>query len=124
MAEQKRNLIDGHTRQEHFDREGVAEHVRVAALSFAVRSPNIRQLEDPAKAPLPVRYSALGLTVPAPEKIPRIGLRTGRKRLEGIDHDGRERHVDWRSGLGLIKQQAVAVKPVPFERDGIANTQA
>src|SRR5580704_16937840 len=50
VAKQKRDLIDRDARKQHLDREGVAEHVPVAALDLAVRRPDINQLEQAAIA--------------------------------------------------------------------------
>jgi hypothetical protein len=37
VPQEKRDLIDGHTRQQQLDRKGIAEHVGVATLRRAIR---------------------------------------------------------------------------------------
>ena len=68
VAKQERDLIDGDAGKQHLDREGVAEHVRVAALDLAVRRPDIGQLEQAAIASLPIGDRAFGSPLPLQKK--------------------------------------------------------
>ncbi len=45
VPQEQRDLVDGHSGQQQFDGEGVAEHVRVTALQCAVRILQRRNLE-------------------------------------------------------------------------------
>ena len=123
MAQQKRDLIDGYTREEHLDCEGVAEHVRVAAFDLAVRGPDISELEKTTIASLPIGDRALGIPIAAPEEVTEIGFRTGRQILQRLDHEWREWNIHRCSGLCLVEKKAVAVKAVSFEGDGVADAQ-
>jgi len=123
MAEQKRDLIDGNASEQHLDREGVAEHVRVAALTLAVRAPDVCQLEQAAIASLPVGDRAFGIPVAAPEEVAGIRLGARRNIVEGPDHVGREGNIDRRSCFRLVEEKTVALQVVAFERDGVANAQ-
>jgi hypothetical protein len=60
--------FDGDACKQHLDREGVAEHVRVAALDLAVRPPDISQLEQAAIASLPIGDRAFGIPIATPEE--------------------------------------------------------
>lgn len=79
MAEQDRNLIDGNAGQQHFDGEGVTEHVAVATLGCAVRLAEIGNAEETTIGALPVGDISLGQTVAGPEEkaIPRYKFATG-----------------------------------------------
>src|SRR5580704_4255095 len=123
VAKQERNLIDGNARQQHLDRKGVAEHVRVAALDLAVRSPDISQLEKTTIASLPIGDRAFGIPIATPEVVAEIGFRTGRQILKSLDHDRRKRNIDRRSGFRLVEEEAVTMEAMPFEGYGIADAQ-
>ena len=124
MAEQKRNLVDRNAGEQHFDRKSVAEHVRVAALSLAVRPPDVGQLEQAAIASLQVGHRTLRLSVAAPEEVAGIGFRARRKILEGLDQVGRKWNIGWRSRFRLVEEKTVTLDAVAFERDGVADAQS
>src|ERR1019366_4688650 len=62
--------------------------------------------------------------IATPEKVAWIRLRTGRDILESLDHLWRERHIDRRSGFGLVEHQAIAVQPIPLKSDRVANAES
>ncbi len=85
--------------------------------------PDISQLEQAAIASLPIGDRAFGIPVAAPEEVAEIGFRAGRQILERLDHEGRERNIDRRSGFRLVEEKAVALEAVAFEGDGVADAQ-
>jgi hypothetical protein len=72
VAKQDRDLVNGHTCQQHFDGEGVAEHMAVGALRGAIGIAQIGDLEEAAVAALPVGDECLGVSVAAPEEVSRV----------------------------------------------------
>ena len=63
VAEQDGDLIDGDSGQQHFDGEGVAEHVAVGALGSAVRLVQVGYSKETPVGSLPVGDVGLGQAV-------------------------------------------------------------
>ena len=123
VSKEQRDLVDGHACKQHLDGEGVPEHVGMAALRRAVGLREIDQFEEAAVAALPVGNHALRLSVAAPEKVAWIRLRTGWDIFERLDYVRRERYIDRRSGLGLIEQKAIAMKPMPLKSHRVSDAE-
>ena len=96
----------------------------MAAFERAVGQGEVHQFEEATVAALPVSHYALRLPVAAPEKIPRVWLRTGRHVLKGLNDMGRKRDINRSSGLGLIEHQAIAVQPIPLKSDRVADAES
>ena len=103
VTEQDRDLVNRYTSQQHLDREGVAEHVRMASFPLAIELSDIGDPKEPAVAPLPVGNRALGKTVAAPEKVSGIRLGAVWNVLKSLNHFRRKRHIDRLSSLCLIE---------------------
>jgi hypothetical protein len=103
VAKQDGNLVDGHPGQQHLDSEGVAKHMRVAALRFAVGFANVGNREETAVGPLPVGDEGLGIAIARPEEIARVGLAAIWHSAQQLGHMGRQRDVDGNAGLGLVE---------------------
>src|SRR5258708_19145388 len=72
VAQQQRNLIERNAREQQFDREGVAEHVRMAALRQAVFARQIQISKKEAQRSLPSLLGGMVVPIAAPEDISRI----------------------------------------------------
>jgi len=123
MAEQEGDLIDRNARQQHLDRKSIPEHVGMTAFRRSVGLRHIDQFEEAAVAALPIGDRTLRLPIAAPEEVTRIWLWTGGHVLKGLNHKRRKRHVDRRSGLGLVEQKTIALKPMSFQSDRVADTK-
>ena len=95
----------------------------MAALDLAVGPPDISQLEQAAIASLPIGDRAFGIPISTPEEVAVIGFRAVRQTLESLDHEGRKRNIDRRSGFRLVEEKAVTMESMPFEGDGVADAQ-
>lgn len=124
MAEQYRDLVDGDSSQEHFDGEGIAEHVTMGALGSAVRLAQIGHFEEAAIGTLPVGDKSFGQTIATPEKIVGIWLQSWGDRAKQIGDVWRQWDKDGDSGLRLIQQQLVLLQTRAFQRDRIADSKA
>ena len=69
MAEDCRYLFESHTSQKGFDREGIAQHVRVAALRLAAWFFERCKPEQFPVTALPVGNDRLGKSGAGPEEI-------------------------------------------------------
>ena len=86
MPEQDRNLIEWYSREEHFHCKRVAKHLGMTALGRPVRLSEVGDSEQASVAPLPVCNSRLRQSVPAPEKIHAVWLRSGGNRSQSCRH--------------------------------------
>jgi len=123
VSKKQRNLVDGHTCKQHLNGEGIPEHVGMTPLLLAVGLLDIGELEETTIASLPVCHGALGVAIAAPEKVAGIWLRAGGNIFESLDHMRRKRNINRRSGLGLIEQKAVAMKPMPLKSHRVSDAE-
>jgi len=96
----------------------------MTAFGLAVCPSEIGDFEKTAIAPLSVRHRRLRQSVPTPEKIRPVRLRSSWHRSQCCSRVRRQRHVYRLSGLRLVKKQLVALaQTLSFERDGVSNAQ-
>jgi len=74
MTEQDGDLIDGDSGQQHFNGEGVAEHVAVGALACAVGLVQVGNGKESPVGPLPVGNVGFGQAVAGPEEVIWVGV--------------------------------------------------
>lgn len=95
----------------------------MAPLELAVRPANIYQFEEAAISALPVGDCALRFSIAAPEEVPCIGLRTGRKSFECLDHIGGKRHINGSSCFRLVEQKALSLQTMSLKKNCVADAQ-
>jgi len=115
VTEQDGDLIDGDSGQQHFDGEGVAEHVAMGTLGCAVRLVQVGYSKKSPVGSLPVGHVSLGQAVARPEEVIRVGVQSGRNRAQQFGHVGWQGHKDRRTRLCLIKQEFVVLEAGAFK---------
>ena len=110
VAEEDGDLIDGDSGQQHFDGEGVAEHVAVGALGRAVRLVQVGYSKKTPVGALPIGDEGLGQAVARPEEVIRVRFQARRNRAELIGDMRRQGDEDRNAGLRLIEQEFVVLE--------------
>ena len=124
MTQQYRDLIDGHPSQQHFNREGVAEHMRLQRFR-TIWCFQTSDFEEPTKRPLPVGNNRFRIAVAAPEKVSRIRLGARRNIAKILGNIVRQWNVNGNASLCLIEKQIIVrLKACFLQCHGFSNAQA
>ena len=119
VAEEQRYLIDGYTREQKFDRKGVAQHMGMASLDGSVRPFDLRHFKQTRQSPNPATFARFRIAYPTPEKVAWIVIR---ERVKQRVNKWRQRHIDRYSSLRSIEEEvSFFVDASPLKCHGILN---